>query len=187
VHTVYREFDRVDVLVNNAGIGSFGPFAEMDQALGDRIVAVNLLAAIRLTRAVLPEMIERDRGRIVNVSSVAGHVGVPGEAVYAATKAALIIFSDSLRYELAGSGVGVTVISPGTVDTAFFERRGHPYERGFPKQIPAERVAAAVVRAVREDRDDLFVPAWGTLPSRLRGAFPGLYRFLAVRLDKPRY
>jgi NAD(P)-dependent dehydrogenase (short-subunit alcohol dehydrogenase family) len=110
-------FGRIDVLVNNAAEGFAGPFAEMSPDRADRLVRTNLAAPIRLTGAVLPGMIERRRGHVVNVASVAGHVGVPEEAVYAATKAGLLTFSDSLRYELDGTGIGVSVVSPGVVDT----------------------------------------------------------------------
>ena len=174
-------FGRVDVLVNNAGEGYAGRFAEMTAQRAERLVRVNLLAPIRLTRALLPAMIERRAGHIVNVSSVAGHVGVAGEAVYSATKAALITFSDSLRDEVHGSGVGVSVVSPGVVDTPFFERRGHPYDRSFPRPIPAEPVAEGILRAIRTGKPQVFVPAWGSFPARLRGGLPGLYRALARR------
>src|SRR2546430_1283138 len=117
-------FGRVDVLVNNAGEGFAGAFAEMNPERAERLVRVNLMAPVRLTRALLPGMIERRSGHVVNVASMAGHVGVGGEAVYSATKAALITFTDSLDYELAGTGVGASVVSPGVVGTPFFERRG---------------------------------------------------------------
>ena len=174
-------FGRVDVLVNNAGEGYAGPFAEMTPERADRLVRVNLVAPIRLTRAFLPAMIERRSGCVVNVASIAGHVGIAGEAVYSATKAALITFSDSLRDELRGTGVGVSVVSPAVVDTHFFERRGHPYDRGFPRPVPAERVAEGIVRAIRTGKPHVFVPAWGSFPARLRGGLPGLYRALARR------
>ena len=171
----------IDVLVNNAGGGHFGRFAEMDPAEAERLVALNVVAPIRLTRAVLPGMIERRRGAIVNVASIAGHVGVGEEAVYAATKAALIGFSESLRDELGGTGVRVGVVSPGVVDTPFFERRGRPYDRSFPRLIHPDRVADAIVRAIRTGDPQVFSPRWLAFPARLHGAFPRLYRFLASR------
>ena len=153
----------------------------MDPDRAERLVRVNLLAPIRLTRALLPAMIERRSGHVVNVSSMAGHVGVGNEAVYSATKAALITFTDSLHYELAGTGVGVSVVSPGVVDTPFFERRGKPYDRSNPRPIGPEPVAAGIVKAIRTGRTQVFVPGWGSFPARLRGALPGLYRTLARR------
>jgi short-subunit dehydrogenase len=144
-------------------------------------VAVNLVAPIRLTRAVLPAMLERRRGAVVNVASIAGHVGVREEAVYAATKAGLLGFSESLRYEVAGAGVAVITVSPGVVATDFFARRGRPYARRLPRPIPPDRVARAVVGAIRAGRPDVFVPAWMAFPAWLRGTWPGLYRRLAAR------
>jgi short-subunit dehydrogenase len=127
----------VDVLVNNAGVGWAGPFEEMTDADIDRLVAVNLTAPIRLTRALMPGMVERGRGHVVFVASIAGATGVRHEAVYAATKAGLIYFADSLRYELADSGVGVSVVLPGVVDTPFFDRRGRTIGAVQPRSRPS--------------------------------------------------
>src|SRR5207253_8100999 len=113
----------------------------------------NLAAPIRLAALLVPGMVERGVGHLVNVSSIVGHVGVRFEAVYSATKAGLLAFSESLRYELAGSGVGVTVVSPGAVRTAFFEREGRTYNRAFPRPVAPERVAGVVVRAIEHDRE----------------------------------
>jgi len=172
---------RVDVLVNNAGEGMAGPFAEINPLRAELLVRTNLLAPIRLARALLPGMLDRKRGHIVNVASIAGHVGVRNEAVYAATKAGLIGFSESLRYELAGTGVGVSVVSPGVVRTAFFERAGRPYTRRLPRLIEPDRVARAILRGIRRNKAQVFEPKWMALPAWLRGAFPGVYRALAGR------
>ena len=171
----------VEILVNNAGIGWEGPFAAMPPEKIDDLVAVNLLGAARLTRALLPAMLERGRGRIVNVASIAGHVGVRDEALYAATKAALLTFSEGLRYEVQASGVRVTTVSPGVVDTDFFTRRGSPFRRRRPRPIPPERVAWTIVRAIERNRDEVVVPGWLRLPIWLHGVWPGLYRALAGR------
>jgi short-subunit dehydrogenase len=171
----------VDVLVNNAGYGWVGPFQGMDPEEIDALVRVNLLASLVLTNLLLPGMLERGAGHVVNVASIAGHVGVPHEAAYAATKAGLIAFTESLRYELSGSGVGVTLVSPGVVDTNFFEREGRPYGRSFPRKHRPEAVAGGIVRAIERGRADVFVPRWMSFPARLRGAMPGVYRRLASR------
>lgn len=173
---------RVDVLVNNAGEGWAGVFTSMDLDVADRLVRTNLMAPIRLTRALLPGMLERGRGHVVNVASIAGHVGVREEAVYAATKAGLIAFSESLRQELAGTAVGVSVVSPGVVSTSFFDRRGRPYQRRRPRPISAERVADAILRAIRTGKPQIFVPGWMAFPAWVRGAWPWAYRKSADRL-----
>jgi short-subunit dehydrogenase len=172
---------RVDVVVNDAGEGRARRLVDTAEADIERLTRVNLVAAMELTRALLPGMLERRRGHVVNVASIAGHVGVRDEAVYASTKAGLIAFSESLRYELAGSGIGVSLVTPGIVRTAFFERRGRPYHRTFPRPVAPERVAGAIVSAIEGDRSEVFVPRWMTIPARLRGATPGIYRFLAGR------
>jgi short-subunit dehydrogenase len=173
---------RVDVLINNAGEGWAGPLAEMEIERAEQLVQINLVAPIRLTRALLPGMLERGGGHVVNVASIAGHVGVRDEAVYAATKAGLIGFSESLRQELAGTKVGVSVVSPGVVATRFFDRRGRPYDRRSPRPISADRVAVAVIRAIRTGKPQIFVPGWLAFPAWLRGAWPSLYRKGAARL-----
>jgi short-subunit dehydrogenase len=173
----------VDVLVNNAGVGYGGRFASMPAERIGQLVAVNLTAPMRLARAVLPGMIERRRGRIVNVGSIASHVPVRGETSYAATKWGLAGFTESLRSEVSGTGVGVTLVSPGVVRTQFFERRGTPYRRSSPRPLPAEVVGRAIVRAVERERDDVFVPAWLAGPAHLRGAWPRLYRRLSARFE----
>ncbi|MDQ1016037.1 SDR family NAD(P)-dependent oxidoreductase [Streptomyces afghaniensis] len=165
---------RVDVLVAGAGIGWAGPFAAMPHTDIDRVLALDLNATLHLVREVLPSMIAAGRGRVVLLGSVAGCVGVREEAVYSAAKAALAAFSQALRRELRGTGVGVTLVVAGPVDTPFHARRGRPYDRSRPPRIPPGRVAAAVWEAVREDRDQVYVPAWLALPERLRALAPRL-------------
>lgn len=171
----------VDVLVNNAGAGWSGPLVEMEPEDVERLVALNLVAPMLLARALLPGMLERRRGHVVNVASIVAHTGGRDEAVYAATKGGLVAFTESLRQELAGTGVGVSVVTPGVIDTAFFDRRGAPYARTWPRPVPAVRVADAILRAVREERAEVFVPRWMSAPARLRGAFPGVFRRLVDR------
>ena len=173
---------RVDVLIAGAGVGWAGPFTEMPPDDIDRLLAVNLASALHLVRALLPAMVRRGNGHVVLVGSIAGACGVGGEAVYSATKAALMAFADSLRYEVRPRGVHVSVVLPGAVDTPFFERRGTPYGRSRPRPMPPERVAEAVYRAVVRQHAELFVPAWLRLPARLHGVAPVLFHRLAARL-----
>lgn len=171
----------LDVVVSNAGAGWAGDFVAMDPACAEELFALNLLAPVRLARAVLPGMAQRGHGHLVLVGSIAGHLGVRQEAVYSATKSGLAALASSLRDEMAPAGVGVSLISPGVVATPFFERRGSPYVRSRPRPIPADRVAAAVERAVTHDRSRLIVPAWMELPVALSAVAPRLYRRLSVR------
>ncbi len=173
--------DPVDIVVNNAGLGWAGPLSAIELCRAEEMVRVNLLAPIRLTGLLLPGMIERHRGHVVNVASIAGHLGVGWEAVYSATKAALITLSDSVRMEVRASGIGVSVVSPGPVKTAFFDRSGHTYEQRFPRMVSPERVAKVVAGAIRFNRAEVFVPRWLAFPAWLHGAWPALYRRMAAR------
>jgi short-subunit dehydrogenase len=159
----------------------------MPQDTVDRLQTVNLGAPIALTRALLPGMRERGRGRLVFVTSIAGRLGVAGESVYAATKAGLDCFAESLRLELRGTGVTVGVVVPGVVDTPFFERRGAPCPRRRPRPIPATAVADAVARCVETGAAEIYAPRWLRLPVAVRGVLPGPYRRLAARFgpDSP--
>lgn len=180
-----REAGRVDILVNNAGTGWAGPLVGMHERDVSTLVAVNLLAPVELTRALLPAMLARHEGYLMFVGSIAGRMGVAEEAVYAATKAGLDTFAESLRFELRGSGVGVGVLVPGVVDTDFFTNRGRPYDRRRPRPLPVDAVARALVRTVRTGRAERYAPRWLRLPVAVRGAAPGAYRLLAGRFGAP--
>ena len=172
---------RVDLLVNNAGIGHAGRFTAMTGDQVSRAVAVNLAAPIELTRVLLPGMVSRNTGHVAFVTSIAGRTGVAGEAVYSATKAGLDTFAESLRFELADTGVRVGVLVPGVVRTAFFDRRGAPYQRQRPRPQPAARVADALIRSIVTERDESFAPSWLRLPVAVRALAPATYRRLAGR------
>jgi uncharacterized protein len=170
----------VDLLVNSAGLGWAGDLAAMAEPDIDVLVALNLTAPMRLTRAALPGMRQRGRGQLVYMSSIAA-VGVGGESVYAATKAGLRAFADSVRLEVAGEGIGVTTLLPGAVRTPFFDQRGLPYDRRFPRQLDAAEVASALLDALARGDAEIFVPRWLTVAARVRGAAPELFQRLAQR------
>jgi short-subunit dehydrogenase len=174
-------YGRVDVLINNAGVGWSGPFIDMGVDDVRRLIEVDLLAAIELTRGLLPAMIERRNGSICFVTSIAGRTGVAGEAVYSATKAGLDVFAESLRAETAGSGVHIATVIPGVVDTGFFETRGRAYQRTRPKPIAADVVAKAVVGTITKDHAEAWSPGWLRIAPALRVLAPGAYRRLVVR------
>ena len=145
----------IDVLVNNAGIGWLGLVQHMPFVEVRRLFELNVLGLVDLTQRVLPGMIERHRGHIVNVASVASWVALPPLTVYSATKFAVQGFSEGLRREMTGRGVAVTTVNPGPVATRFGHRArsGHLGTEALGDElmpgVPVGWVAKAVVRSVR--------------------------------------
>lgn len=180
---------RLDGVVANAGIGHAGPVADMTARQVAALIDLNVRSTLLLARASAAafrlQAADGDARRrgIVFVSSIAGAVGVPGESVYSATKAAVESFAVVLREELRADGVGVSTVLPGVVDTEFFDRRGVPYDRRIPRPMPPVRVARAVVGALESGRPRTVVPRWLAFPAWLSGAVPGPYRALARRFS----
>ena len=123
----------VEILVNNAGWDVFKPFAKTSPTDWDQLIAINLVGALHMHHAVLPGMVERRRGRVVNIASDAARVGSSGEAVYAACKGGLVAFSKTLAREHARHGITVNVVCPGPTDTALFE--GYKQGAGNPEKL----------------------------------------------------
>ena len=143
----------VDVLINNAGFGAYGEFARMptEEVLGQ--ISLNVTALTELTRLFLPAMISRRSGRIMNVASTAGFQPGPLMAVYYATKAYVISFSEGIANELRNSGVTVTCFCPGATHTGFANRAGVEKSRLFKAgAMKVEKVALDGYRAVMEGR-----------------------------------
>jgi short-subunit dehydrogenase len=181
VAAIEADLGPVDVLVANAGIGAYGPFADIEAEEMERLVRVNVLGTMYAIRAVLPGMIARRRGHIVTLGSIAGRIGSPFEAVYAATKFAGVGLTEALAVEVEPYGVGVSMVNPGPVATEFGNARGHPYDRARPRPIPPEEVAAAVVAAVEQGRHELYAPRWLRPAVVARHLVPPLFRWGTAR------
>jgi len=138
---VQRRAARVDGLVNAAGWDRIQPFMENPPEMWDQLVAINLLGAIRLSRAVLPAMIEARAGKIVNISSDAGRVGSTGETVYAAAKGGIIAFTKSLAREMARYRININCVCPGPTDTPLFSAQPERMREALTRAIPFRRIA----------------------------------------------
>jgi 2-hydroxycyclohexanecarboxyl-CoA dehydrogenase len=139
----------IDTLVNNAGWDRGAPFLETEPELWAKIIAINYQGPLNMYREVLPMMVERKRGKIINVASDAGRVGSSGEAVYAGCKAAVIAFGKSVAREMARSRICINTVCPGPTDTAFFRdfagegEYGEKLREGLKRAIPMRRLGQA--------------------------------------------
>lgn len=131
----------LDVLVNNAGIDTSSPVAEMPLAMWDRMIAVNLRSVFLCTQAALPRMLAQGSGRIINIASQLAQKGAPEMAHYAAAKAGVIGFTRSLAYEVAARGIAVNAICPGPVDTALWQAIPEAWRRRKLAELPIGRAA----------------------------------------------
>jgi 2-hydroxycyclohexanecarboxyl-CoA dehydrogenase len=141
---VHQRAERADGLVNGAGWDQIQPFLENPPEIWDRVIAINLMGAIRLTRGVLPPMVAAHAGKIVNISSDAGRVGSTGETVYAAAKGGLIAFTKSLARELARYRINVNCVCPGPTNTPLFQRQPERMKEALTRAIPFRRIAQPI-------------------------------------------
>lgn len=157
---------RLDLLINNAGIGGIGPFEEATEARLRRIMEVNFFAPLELTRQLLPRLKASPDAVICNVCSVLGHRAVPDKSEYCASKFALHGWSDALRSELAATTVGVTLVSPSTTKSEFFDVLVESREGATSRSLgswPADRVATAALSAIKRRRAEVILSVGGKL------------------------
>jgi short-subunit dehydrogenase len=177
VRAAEAEFGHVDVLVNNAGGDPQREFDQMSWSDNEKIFRLNVLAPMQLTHRLLPGMLERGGGHVVNISSLAGRVGFPYTEAYAAAKDGLIGFTRVLRNDYRSRGVSASVIVLGAIrDAGQGQRTTDELGLDMPRfsTAPAEAVGAAVVKAIAKDRAEIVVmPGPGRLMKSLMDLFPG--------------
>ena len=171
---VNGELGRCDALVNNAGVPGGGPFDQMAIEDIERVTRINYFGVLYCTKAFLPMMLERGRGHVVNIASLAGRYAVPGASVYTATKHAVIAFSEALYHELRSKGILVTAVNPGLVRTEQFPHR----DASDRIVMPPERIAKVIVDVLRTGKaPEVSVPRWLASLQAFRVLTPPLYRW----------
>ena len=192
VADVTRQCGHIDILINNGGISqralALDSAPEVDRAL----MEVDYFAPVALTRAVLPDMRRRRRGHVVVISSVMGYVGTPGRSTYAAAKHALHGYFDSLRAEVHGDGIHVTIVCPGYVRTAVSANalgpRGEKHRRmdeRTARGITPERCARAILRGVVRRQEEIYVGGKEVLGIYLKRFAPWLFSSIVRRMKFP--
>lgn len=184
VQEVLEKWGKIDVLVNNAGILQRRTFLSQDLEKMEETIQTNLMGTLYMTKAALPTMTKQGSGHIVNVSSVAGHLGLPSMAVYCASKFALVGLTQALRIELYRSGITLTAVCPGTVDTAMAEdalkEMDPTFKKGINPKTPTE-IAKIIVKSCLRPKAEIL---YGEMPSwlvRLAKNFPALADWAVYR------
>jgi short-subunit dehydrogenase len=176
----------VDVLVNNAGFAIFDPFESAKADDLEAMMQTNYFGAVWCAQAVLPQMLARRSGTIVNVASIAGIMGYARMGGYCATKFAMIGFSETLRDEVLGRGVRVAMVCPGTVETEFFvkaERGKMPGASRLILAVKPERVARAIADAAEDGKYRRILPIGAATFMRLKELFPRIAHILMRRVS----
>ncbi|GBE66863.1 hypothetical protein MFM001_33250 [Mycobacterium sp. MFM001] len=148
----------IDVLVNNAAIPKRRAVTELDSGVVEAVMRVNFFAPMRLCLAVLPRMLARGDGVIVNVSSMGGRLGIVHEAAYCASKFALCGWSESMAVDLHDTGVSVKLIEPGPVDTEIWDQPDNERPLYDGPKVPADEVADGIIAALGSDRFEHYLP-----------------------------
>lgn len=175
VKGMQQAFGGTDILINNAGSMQFVDFADQSAESIDRMFGINVLAPMQLTRELLPEMVGRGQGRIVNIGSVFGSIGFAHFAAYSATKAALRTFSEALRRELADTGVRVHYLAPRAVKTPLNSPAVLAMaEKAKMNMDEPERVAQSIVEAILKDKPEAYFGFPESLLVRINAILPRL-------------
>lgn len=172
---IFQQIDRIDVLVNNAGFGIFEEAHQVDMSEVDEMFAVNVIGLIACTKAVVPKMMERRSGHIINISSQAGKIATPKSSVYAATKHAVLGYTNSLRMEMSRYGVYVTAVNPGPIATEFFtiaDQSGSYVKNVAKYMLQPEDVARKIVDRMFIETREINLPWWMNAGSMIYSLFP---------------
>ncbi|MFD1772423.1 SDR family NAD(P)-dependent oxidoreductase [Paenibacillus rhizophilus] len=182
---IIAAYGRIDILLNNAGYGRFGDFTEMPVEEFNEMMNVNYMGVVRCTKAAVPHMLERGSGQIVNVASMAGKIGTSRAAAYTASKHAVLGFTNALRQELRHSGITVSAVNPGPIETDFFnlaDPSGDYVKNVGGFMMSPQYVAEKIVKLMEKDKEELDLPRLAAAGIRLYGLFPRLADKLTYKM-----
>ena len=185
VEKVLAQFGRIDILINNAGFGLYKTLADSSVESIEAVLRTNFLGVVYCAKAVLPSMMARRSGHIVNIASGAGKIGTPNMASYCASKFAMIGLSESLYHELRPYDIYVSVICPGPVRTnmqLMFDQLAAGVWTPELLILKTEEVSLAVIRAIEKKRFEAVIPLWLALACRFKAVFPTIFRALSYHM-----
>lgn len=186
VARLLEEHGPAQVLVNNAGFGRYGSFLEHAPEDHRRLMEVNYFAAVATLRAVLPGMLQRRRGHVINIASISAKMGPWGHAGYSAAKAALVSLTQTLAAEHPDDGLHFSYVNPGIIDTEYFDELGGLGERVGTRKIPADVVAEGIVGLLDRPRLELCIPRHYRFLDLLKALHPGLAHRIVRDQSRPR-
>lgn len=186
--TVIAKFGRIDLLFNNAGISQRGGVLESDLSVFQKIININLMGVVALTKAVLPQMIKQNAGHIVVTSSLSGKLGSPMRSGYCASKHALHGFFDALRAEVYENNIKVTLVCPGYIQTAISVNAigadGNKHGKMDNNQengVPVDICAAKIVKAIKADKSEIYIGGKEVLGVYLKRFFPKILEKIVIK------
>ncbi|WEG14364.1 SDR family oxidoreductase [Pullulanibacillus sp. KACC 23026] len=186
--TIKLDHPVIDILINNAGFGIFDWFAESKVEDIEEMFRVNVLGLMTVTRMLLPKMLQQGKGHIINIASIAGKLATPKSSVYSATKHAVLGFTNGLRMELAGTGVRVTAVNPGPIETNFFkvaDKDGHYVSKVKRWMLDPELVAKRVVATIGTSKREINLPWSMGAGVKLYHLMPGFFeRFIGPFINQ---
>jgi short-subunit dehydrogenase len=181
---IWDELGPLDVIINNAGIPMRRPADRLTMAEVERVMTVNYLSPVAITLALLPRLLARGSGTIVNVSSLGGRLGIATEAAYSASKFALAGWSEGLAADLVGTGVSVRLVLPGSIDTEIWDQPDNDPPIYTGPLVPAEEVAAGIVECVGSDLFEHYLPDMRAVVEMKTKDFEGFVAGMRAMADK---
>ncbi len=185
IHDMYSAFGGTDILINNAGIKEFIEYTEQKPAMMERLLKVNVIAPMQLTRLLLPEMLSRESGHIVNIGSPFGSTASAFFTAYSASKFALRGFTEALRRELDSTMIKVSYISPRGIDTPINGQALFNMAKAANLQMDApDDVARIIVKAIEKEKKEVYIGLGQSITNRVNGIIPRLTDFFVSRKNR---